>query len=85
MAALNRLTVLYRSPIAVKSTATAFGSCCRSAMHCWSRAVSTFCELTLAASTGSGGPFGPQPVVDDEERLVGAAPVRLAVEVARST
>src|SRR6187399_420602 len=57
-AALYLRTVFCRSPTEVKSTASALGSCPRLAMQSCRRVVSTFCELTLAAATGSGGPLG---------------------------
>src|SRR5689334_15429349 len=46
------------SPIAVKSTATTFGSRPRSPAQVWKRSRSTRREFTCAASVGSGGPSG---------------------------
>ena len=42
----------------MKSTATTFGIRCRTAMHASIRLVNVVSELTVPASTGSGGPLG---------------------------
>src|SRR5262249_26370211 len=78
IAAFNRLTVLKSSPLAGKFTARTFAPGRDAVLEAVLDGVA---RVRAVRGDGVGQPTGLDPVVDDEQALVGPSPVGLAVEV----